>query len=305
MKYDAVSISLATLVALQQQARILRLRPLQQAARLSGVHRSRLRGRGMEFDEVRVYQAGDAISSIDWKVTARKNAPHIKLFREERERPLLLCLDYRPSMLFATRGRLKAVQASHMAALLAWAGISRGDRLGGLIFSASGHDEIRPTRGKRAVLHWLHRCCHAPVWSQGRSQHAPPDALYQSLLRLRRLAHPGATLVILSDFRGFDESCRQQLLWLARHCICLLCWVYDPLEKSLPHHGNQYRIHDGVQHLVMDAADARLQAQVRHHFEARQQYLQQLCRHENLHLLPLATDEQVLDVVKASGWWSR
>ncbi|MDQ6975478.1 MAG: DUF58 domain-containing protein [Mariprofundaceae bacterium] len=304
MNADAVSISLSGLTALQQQVRLLRLRPLQQAAHLAGAHRSRLRGRGMEFDEVRVYQPGDAISSIDWKVTARKNTPHIKLFREERERPLLLCLDYRPSMLFATRGRLKAVQASHMAALLAWAGIGKGDRLGGLIFSATGHEEMRPARGRKAVLHWLHRCCHAPVWSQGRDQHAPADALQQSLLRLRRLARPGTTVVFLSDFRGLDASCRQQLLSLARHCQCLLCCLYDPLEKHLPA-SNQYRIHDGSTHFVMDASDLRLQAQVLQGFEQRQACLQQLCQHENLHLLPLATDDSPLDVLKSSGWWSQ
>lgn len=303
MNDDVVSISLASLTAWQQQARLLRLRPLQQSARLSGAHHSRLKGRGMEFDEVRMYQAGDAISSIDWKVTARKNAPHIKLFREERERPLLLCLDYRPSMLFATRGRLKAVQASHMAALLAWAGISKGDRLGGLIFSAQGHEEMRPSRGTKAVLHWLHRCCHASIWSQGRGGHAPVDALYQSLLRLRRLARPGTTLIILSDFRGLDDACRQQLLWLARHCQCLLCWLYDPIEKHLPV-ANQYSIHDGNEHFTMDAGDPRLHMQVQEHFMQRETVLQQLCQHANLQLLPLATDDSPLAVLKSSGWWA-
>ncbi len=302
MNADVVSISLTGLTALQQQARLLRMRPLQQSARLSGAHHSRLKGRGMEFDEVRMYQAGDAISSIDWKVTARKNAPHIKLFREERERPLLLCLDYRPTMLFATRGRLKAVQASHMAALLAWSGISKGDRLGGLIFSADGHEEMRPARGNKAVLHWLDRCCHASVWSQGRGMQAPVDALYQSLLRLRRLARPGTTVIILSDFRGLNDACKQQLLWLARHCQCLLCWLYDPLEKHLPE-ANQYHIHDGVQHFVMDAADGRLQTQVQHDFTQREAVLQQICQHTNFHLLPLATDASPLEVLKSSGWW--
>jgi len=301
---SAVSLHLPELVALQQQARMLRLRPVQQAAAFSGAHRSRVRGRGMEFDEVRHYQVGDDISSIDWKVTARKGTPHIKLFREERERPLLLCLDYRPSMMFATRGRLKAVQASHLAALIAWAGIARGDRLGGLIFSRDGHQELRPARGKKAVLQWLYRCCEADVWSQPRQpiNQQQDDKLFLSLMRLRRLAHPGTTVVIISDFRSLDARCQQQLQLLARHCECLLCHVFDPLERQLPDQ-RQYRVHDGHDAFVMDGSDGRLQQQVSQHFTTLSQQLATLCRHERLHLLSLETRDDPLTALKNSGWW--
>lgn len=303
MNSDSLHISLPVLIALQQQARQLRLRPLHRSANLSGAHISRLRGRGMEFDEVRAYQPGDDISCMDWKVTARKGSPHIKLFREERERPVLLCLDYRPNMFFATRGRLKVVQASHMAAMLAWAGIARGDRLGGLIFSADGHQELRPSRGRKAVLQWIHRCCTAPAWQQQRQVAAPADSLRQALLRLRRLAHPGSTLIILSDFRGLDDACREQLMLLSRHCECLLCWLYDHLEMSIPDAGS-YRIHNGEQPFNMDANDSRLQQQVASAFEARKEILEQLCMRYGMHLIPLPTDAVPLDVLKSNFQWT-
>jgi uncharacterized protein (DUF58 family) len=300
---SAVSLHLPELVALQQQARMLRLRPTRQAAAFSGAHRSRVRGRGMEFDEVRHYQVGDDISTLDWKVTARKGSPHIKLFREERERPLLLCLDYRPSMMFATRGRLKAVQASYLAALIAWAGIARGDRLGGLIFSRNGHQELRPARGKKAVLQWLYRCCEADVWSQARqTMGEQDDKLFLSLLRLRRLAHPGTTVAIISDFRALDRRCQQQLQLLARHCECLLCHVFDPLERQLPDQ-RQYRVHDGHDAFVMDGSDDRLRQQVNQHFSTLSEQLTALCRHERLHLLSLETRDDPLTALKNSGWW--
>ncbi|MEQ8659878.1 MAG: DUF58 domain-containing protein, partial [Gammaproteobacteria bacterium] len=100
------------MVALAGQARALPgfARPLR--ARHSGQYLSRLRGRGMEYDESRPYQPGDDIRQIDWRVTARTGRPHTKLFREERERPVFLCVDYRHGMFFATQGVFKSVQAA-------------------------------------------------------------------------------------------------------------------------------------------------------------------------------------------------
>jgi uncharacterized protein (DUF58 family) len=207
-------------------------------------------------------------------------------------------------MMFATRGRLKAVQASHFAALVAWAGIARGDRLGGLIFSHNGHQELRPARGKKAVLQWLYRCCESEVWSQPRLplNEQQGDTLFHALLRLRRLAHPGTTVVIVSDFRDLDARCQQQLQWLGRHCVCLLCQLFDPLERQLPDQ-RQYRVHDGNDAFIMDASDGRLQQQVSQHFTTLSQQLENLCRHERLHLLPLETRDDPLTVLQNSGWW--
>ena len=101
-----------------------------------GAYLSALRGRGMEYDESRPYQAGDDIRTLDWLVTARTGKPHTKLFREERERPVIVAVDYRPAMFFATQGSFKSVQAARCAALLAWRAAQQGDRLGGFIFSA-------------------------------------------------------------------------------------------------------------------------------------------------------------------------
>ena len=171
---DPVRISLASMIGLRHAARSLPLKATKIRAQRSGGFLSPFKGRGMEFDEVRPYQPGDDIHSLDWKVTARTGKPHTKLFRDERERPILLWVDLRSPMFFATRGMYKAVAAARAAALLAWSAILQGDRLGALIFSEHKHVELRPQRGSAAALHFMKQLVEHPAWTD-RAQTAIGD----------------------------------------------------------------------------------------------------------------------------------
>ena len=140
------------LVRCRLQARDLRLDSrLSARSAITGVHASRFRGRGMDYQESRVYQSGDDIRSMDWRVTARTGRAHVKLYQEERERPVVVMVDLGPGMFFATRGAFKSVIAARAAALIGWAAIQNGDRIGALLFNG-GHHEIRPQGGQRGVL---------------------------------------------------------------------------------------------------------------------------------------------------------
>jgi Protein of unknown function DUF58 len=112
--------------------------PVAARAALLGSHRSAYRGRGLEFQEVRPYVAGDDPRSIDWRVTARRGRPHTKLFQEERERPVWVVVDLHAGMFFGSRRQLKSTVALRAAALLAWAAEMGGDRVGAVIAGASG-----------------------------------------------------------------------------------------------------------------------------------------------------------------------
>jgi uncharacterized protein (DUF58 family) len=122
---------------------------------LSGLLSSNFRGRGIDFAEVRVYQPGDDVRTIDWRVTARTQKPHTKLFQEEKERPVFLVVDQSESMFFGSRITFKSVIAAQAAALMAWTALEGGDRVGGLVFSNTGHREVRPRRTKHSVLRLL------------------------------------------------------------------------------------------------------------------------------------------------------
>ena len=125
-----VSVSQSGLIRLSAPARAIALDVLRVNSLQTGAYVSHFRGRGMEFDESRPYQPGDDPRSIDWRVTARSTEAYTKLFREERERPVLVVVDLRAAMHFATRGCFKSVNACRAAALVAWAAHHRGDRLG-------------------------------------------------------------------------------------------------------------------------------------------------------------------------------
>ena len=120
---DPAVVSQAGLIRLRDPARHLSLDALRIRARRGGNYLSHFKGRGMEFDEARLYQDGDDPRSIDWRLTARTGRAYTKLFREERERPVFCWVDQRPAMQFATRGVFKSVQAARLSALLGWAAV--------------------------------------------------------------------------------------------------------------------------------------------------------------------------------------
>jgi uncharacterized protein (DUF58 family) len=225
---------LSSLLKVRFAAQDLRLfvpRPVKSL--LSGAERTRFRGRGMDFEEVRLYQAGDDVRSIDWRVTARTQVPHTKVYREERERPVFVLIDQRSPMFFGSQRCFKSVLAAHLGANLAWAALSNGDRVGGFIFGDSQQRDIRPRRSKHAVLELFH---HIQLFNHElRSPIAPLNSkkLHAILTDTRRIAKPGCALFIISDFHDYDDACEQQLFELARHTDVSLIHVHDPLEKEL------------------------------------------------------------------------
>ena len=298
-----VRIDLPRLVALRA-ADGVRLPPARRVLAVqSGGYRSRFRGRGMEFAEVRAYQPGDDVRSIDWRVTARRGEVHTKLFHEERETPVLLVLDYRRPMFFATRGRFKAVLASELAALLAWSAQAKGDRVGGFLFSEDHQCALRPARGQRGVLRLLHQMVADPAWQ--RPPHAPFEPrqrLAQTVQGLRHVVRPGSRVLLLSDFAQWDAQVEKQMALLCRQAQLALYFIYDPLEADLPAAGS-YRISDGLSDLVIatDAADWR--RRYRQGFEDHRRRLENFCKQYRALFLSIATVQDPCRALRAPGLW--
>jgi uncharacterized protein (DUF58 family) len=222
---------------------------------------SRQRGRGIEFEEVRAYAPGDDVRTIDWRVSARTGRVHTRLFRAERERPVYLLLDQRGPMFFGTRGSMKSVQAAHVAALLAWAALAGGDRVGGIVLGSTGQREIRPRRSRRAVLEFLRVATDANA-ALGPALPGEPregNDFSAALASLRRLARPGALLLLVSDFHDWDANCTVQLQLLARHCEVHALEVHDPMERALPAAGTAI-FSDGRLRVRVDTSSATLRS---------------------------------------------
>ncbi len=288
---DRVEITLKTLLRLARPAANLSLHRSRIKAQQSGGYVSRFKGRGMEFDETRLYQPGDDVRSIDWRVTARTGKPHTKLYREERERPVFISVDYRNAMKFATRGVFKFVQAAKLAGLLAWIGQNNGDRVGGQIFSDLSCIELKPQNGKHAVLRFFNALVH--FQKQGKQEFT----LEHILSRMTQHARPGSLVYIISDFRGLNFKCRNHLTRLSRHCDVILIMVYDPLEVHLPENGN-YRFTNGQKDLLIDTGDTQRVSQYQHKFIQRKLDLQNLSRKLNLEFILCSTTDDPVKILR-------
>jgi uncharacterized protein (DUF58 family) len=272
------------LIALRFPARQLQLSRKNRALSvLTGPNKSNFRGRGIDFEEVRSYQPGDDIRSIDWRVTARTGSAHTKLFREERERPMLVAVDQRSSMFFGSNHCFKSVLAAQLASLLAWSALEAGDRVGGLVFNDAAHREIRPRRSRKTVLALLsqvHEYNHSLPLESGQA----PESFADMLANLRRIARPGSSIFLVSDFRGAaSEHAREHLFQLAQHAQLTAVACQDPVEVVLPRAGH-YAVTNGSERSELDTADRRLQQA----YSDRSRHQQELLGREMLKLgIPL------------------
>ena len=230
MNDPRIHVSLAHLRQLQGQARGLSFLPRQPSASvLNGRHASRLRGRGLNFEEMRDYLPGDDIRSIDWKATARTGSAHVRVFTEERDRPALLVVDQRMSMFFGSQLNMKSVSAAEAAAIAAFRILGAGDRVGGIVFDDDEQVEFKPKRSRRSVfalleaVERLNNGLHADRVSEPR-----PGRLNDVLHAAVRLAHHDHLVIVLSDFAGIDDATQRHLSNLAQHNDVVIMHVHDP-----------------------------------------------------------------------------
>jgi len=255
----------------------------------SGLRLSRLRGRGVDFSEVRLYQPGDDVRTIDWRVTARKAKPHTKVFREERERPVFLLADQSQSMFFGSQIRLKSVAAAELTGLLAWQALQKGDRVGGLILSNTHAYRVKPYRSTRSVIRLLTKLADSNCML---NRDVPETWLKidTGLMQLVKLAHTGHRIYIISDFKEPFDKWKKSIHRLARHNDLVLVQVSDPMEEELPPAG-MYTVTDGRRRLQLSTADRKNRALYRERFLQRQDQLSKLAANAGAMFLPLSTTD--------------
>ena len=282
--------SLADLLALRFPAAQLKLARRNRAlSNLAGPNKSNFRGRGIDFEEVRNYQPGDDIRTIDWRVTARTGNAHTKLFQEERERPVIVVVDQRSNMFFGSSHCFKSVLAAQLAGLIAWSALHNGDRVGGLVFNDAGHQDIRPRRSRKTVLALLSQVLEynskLPL-ENVEKRHSFADMIGD----LRRIARPGSSLFIISDFRGADsEGAREQLFELAKHTEITALACSDPMEAKLPRAGS-YTVTNGTDRCQLHTANRA----TRNRFQQRQLELKSQLSNDLLRLgIPLLSASTV------------
>jgi uncharacterized protein (DUF58 family) len=238
------------LTQLRLLAKRLRLASLPQLnGLLAGSHMSRQKGRGLDLDQLRIYQPGDDIRSIDWRVTARTQKPHTRVYKEERERPVVILCDQRSPMFFGSQRSFKSVVAAQCTALIAWAALDHGDRVGAVIMGDHKEADFRPKQRTSHVLNILKNINEfnhqlAQPTDNKPSISGDKISLSDSLSHLKRSLKPGTTLYIISDFFDLTEHDKSTLFALKRHNHIVALQVFDPLERTAPPSG-LYAVTDG------------------------------------------------------------
>jgi uncharacterized protein (DUF58 family) len=266
---------------------------------LSGQLRSKSQGRGIDFSEVRVYQPGDDVRTIDWRVTARTQVAHTKLFQEEKERPVLIVVDQSNHMFFGSRTRFKSVAAARIAALLAWSSLEQGDRVGGIVFSDAAHREIRPRRSRHSVLRLIHEIDRYNHELENAQPARVTDALAQALVNARRVCKHGSSIILISDFSCLDEQALLYLQQLARYNDVTGIHISDPLEHQLPA-PDLYTVTDGERKLPIDTAAVSIREQYQSQYKKRQAELVQTFARLKCLLISMLTTDEVVTGINAS-----
>lgn len=228
-KIPGVSVEVADLINVRSRLSGLSLKRIRhRTSRSSGLRETRVRGRGMEYEESRAYIAGDDVRTMDWRVMARTGEPHTKVFTEEKERSVMLVVDLSSSMFFGTRYGFKSYTAAQTAAHIGWLVVQAGDRLGGLVASTSAHYEIRPKKSSSNLMQIFHQLeleCNIdlPIANE-------PSRLNFMLAELRRVIKPGTIIVLISDLLGIDDETPALMSSLARNNDLMAFWVHDRTE---------------------------------------------------------------------------
>ena len=240
----------------------------------SSVRTSRIRGRGMEYSESRIYLPGDDVRNIDWRVTARTGHTHTKLFHEERERPVFFVVDLGGRMRFGTRRAFKSVVAAEAASLLAWAAVGSGDRAGGLVFAGERTIESRVAGGRRGALGLIRALVEIEHDERARDA---GDGIGDALVRTRRVVRPGTLVVVISDFSAPVDSAGPQLVRLREHNDLLCVWIHDRLESSPPPPA-RYPVGDGRRTAVLDARSSEISRAITRRFQGIEERITSACR---------------------------
>ena len=287
------------LVALQYKAKGYSFLPRQPVhSVLAGRHASRMRGRGLNFEEIRGYLPGDDIRTIDWRVTARTREPHVRVYTEERDRPALLVVDQRGSMFFGSQRAMKSTVAAEVAALGAWRVFGQGDRVGALVFDDRGIEEIRPHRSRRTVLQILETVVRKNNALRAETK-VPRDRgmLNRALQAAERLCAHDFIVAIVSDFDGLDDETEKRATRLARHNDVVALPVWDPLTGGVPP-GGQVVVSEGELQVEMDLGADQVRKRMLELADKRLGRVLAWSRERGVPVLPLTTAEDVPDQVR-------
>jgi len=297
-----VFTSLRELLEMEQHAHHFSLLARKQKVKsiLGGKHASKLRGRGLDFEEVRQYVKGDDIRNIDWKVTARTRKTHTRIFSEEKEKPALIVVDQTKPMFFGSVRRTKSVVAAELATLLAFRILKQGDRVGGLVFADQGIDLILPKRDRRNILRFLERIVSRNRELESSTPVQFESALHEAMLKIRNIVTHDYLVVIISDFHRYSPEVIKFISQLSMHNDVILAKIADPMEQEIP--DERFIAGDSQTQITVDGTSKKLRDSFHEGFETDYQSFQTRMKKHRIPVFMVNTteplDRQIKDIFK-------
>ena len=259
---------------------------------LSGKNVSKLRGRGLNFEELRHYRPGDDIRSMDWKVTRRTGKPHIKVYTEERERNVYLVVNQSSSMFFGSTNKMKSVIAAEIAALMAWKVTDSGDRIGAVVFNDKQVKVVSAKRGKLHVVNVLAEVVKMNHQLKVGKGEPNSNSINEALIKHSHICGHNALIIIVGDGHGWDTKSTQLIKNIRQHNDVIACQIYDPLEQQLPEMSNMV-VSDGEKQIQFSSLNRNTQEKYRVSIEQQENRFESATRKNRIPLLSLNTLEPI------------
>ena len=256
---NPIFVSLQDLLAKEHSAQGFSFLAKKQKVRsiLGGKHASKLRGRGLDFEEVRNYVAGDDIRNIDWKVTARTQKTHSRVYSEEKEKPTLIVVDQSKSMFFGSQHKMKSVVAAELAALAAFRILKEGDRVGGVVFADNGIDIIFPKRNRKNILRFFEHIVQRNHELENSNPVNHEQAIDVVFKKIRNIVTHDFLVVVISDFRRYSPAVIKNIAQASQNNDVILAKVYDPMERDIPK--TKMVVGDSEKQLNVDGKNQKIQ----------------------------------------------
>lgn len=287
---------------MEQHARHFSLLARQQKVKsiLGGKHASKLRGRGLDFEEVRQYVKGDDIRNIDWKVTARTRQTHTRVFSEEKEKPALIVVDQSKSMFFGSTKRTKSVVAAELAALMAFRVLKQGDRVGGVVFADNGIDVLLPKRDRRNILRLLEKIVQRNHELKTSSPVPFEETLRETMGKIRNIVTHDFLVVVISDFHRYSPEVIKFISQVSQHNDVILAKITDPMERDIPH--TKFIAGDAETQITVDGTNKKIKTRFAEGFESDFHAFQNQMKKHRIPVFAINTedplDEQMKEVFK-------
>lgn len=294
---EGIYVTLDELMKFSYQAKGFSYLPSQPVhSILSGRNASKMRGRGMDFSEMKQYVSGDDPRSMDWKATRRTGKPYIRVFNEERDRSVWLVVSQRNSMFFGSAKMMKSVTASHLTALSAFKVLDSGDRVGAVVYNDEKFVFFKPSRAKQGVMQILAEVTKKNNALKATNSKNENTQLNEALKIITASAKHDDLIILIGDGMAVDETSAKYITALSAHNDVIATLIYDPLEKKLIESKSLF-LSDGIEAIDVNSTNKGFQKRFTQRLKSREDTLMKLSKQHAIPLLKISTQRDVLEQV--------